>query len=101
MPEWGGFAVLPPHRAFEETLELAGGVQVRHVGGRHAPDSAVVVVPDSGVMLMGDCYFPPPFHLREEGDEMDFGMVRRLLAERHRWYVDSHSAPRESPGSET
>jgi glyoxylase-like metal-dependent hydrolase (beta-lactamase superfamily II) len=99
MQDWEDFAVVLPHRTFEQTLDL-GGVQVRHVGGRHAPDSAVVVVPDSGVMLLGDCYFPPPFHLREEGDGIDFELAKRLLAERHTWYVDAHSPPR-GPGSET
>jgi glyoxylase-like metal-dependent hydrolase (beta-lactamase superfamily II) len=108
MPDWDGFTIRLPDTIFEETAELRYGVQVRHVGGSHAPDSAVVVVPDSGVILLGDCYFPPPFHLREEGDGMDLGMVKGLLAERHAWYVDAHSAPRslraagrESPGSET
>jgi glyoxylase-like metal-dependent hydrolase (beta-lactamase superfamily II) len=101
MPDWDGFAVVPPHRTFEETLEPASGVRVRHVGGRHAPDSVVVVVPDSGVMLLGDCFYPPPFHLRADGDELDFGMVKRLLAERHAWYVDAHSEPRQGPGGET
>jgi len=70
------------------------------------------VVPDSGVMLLGDCFYPPPHHLRTETDTADFGMVRRLLGERHAWYVDAHSAPRrlaaaaeeaaeESPATET
>ncbi|GAA1586519.1 hypothetical protein GCM10009789_45170 [Kribbella sancticallisti] len=46
--------------------------------------------------------------LREEGDELDFGIVKRLLTERHAWYGDAHSAPRslrvarrEGPESET
>ncbi|WP_325025140.1 hypothetical protein [Kribbella sp.] len=60
-------------------------MDLRFVGGNHAPDSVVAVVPDSGVMLLG---------------------------ERHAWYVDAHSAPRrlaaasqeaagESPATET
>ncbi len=99
MPDWDGFEIRPPHRTFEDTKELAYGVQVRHVGGRHAPDSAVVTVPDAGVMLLGDCYFPPPFHLREEGDGLDHAMARRLLRERHAWYVDAHSPPRSLAGA--
>ncbi|MEU4394410.1 MBL fold metallo-hydrolase [Kribbella sp. NPDC023855] len=101
VPDWRDFAIRLPDRTFDDHLSLRTGVQVRHVGGRHAPDSSVVVVPDSGVMLLGDCYFPPPFHLRGEDDGIDFAMAKRLLAEGHRWYVDAHSAPRESPESET
>ena len=94
MADWDGFEVLPPHRTFEDELSLPTGVQLRHVGGNHATDSLVAFVPDSGVVLLGDCFYPPAFHLREEGDTTDFAMVRRLLAERHTWYVDAHSAPR-------
>ncbi|WP_433007540.1 MBL fold metallo-hydrolase [Kribbella sp. CA-294648] len=101
VPDWSDFAIRLPDRTFEDQLSLRTGVQVRHVGGRHAADSSVVVVPDSGVMLLGDCYFPPPFHLRTDDDGIDFAMAKRLLAEGHRWYVDAHSPPRESPESET
>lgn len=31
---------------------------------------------------------------------LDFALAKRLLAERHSWYVDAHSPPR-GPGSET
>lgn len=94
VPDWDGFAVIPPHRTFEDCLTLPGGVELRHVGGRHAPDSLVAVVRDSGVVLLGDCFYPPPYHRRAETDTTDFAMVRRLLAQRHDWYVDAHSAPR-------
>ena len=96
MPSWDGFAVRPPNRTFDDTLPLPTGVELRHVGGGHAEDSA-----DRGrprvrrSQLLGDCFYPPPFHLRGEDDTTDFAMVRRLLAERLDWYVDAHSAPRE------
>jgi glyoxylase-like metal-dependent hydrolase (beta-lactamase superfamily II) len=48
-----GFAVVPPHTEFDDALTLPGGIEVRHVGGRHSPDSTVVAVPDSGVLLLG------------------------------------------------
>jgi glyoxylase-like metal-dependent hydrolase (beta-lactamase superfamily II) len=67
---------------------------VRVICSYHALDSLVVGVPDSGVALLGDCLYAPPYRLRREGDTTDFGMVRKLLAERHEWYVDAHSAPR-------
>jgi glyoxylase-like metal-dependent hydrolase (beta-lactamase superfamily II) len=62
-----GFAVVPPHTEFDDALTLPGGIEVQHVGGRHSPDSTVVAVPDSGVLLLGDCFFPPPYHLRQPG----------------------------------
>ncbi|WP_206686326.1 MBL fold metallo-hydrolase [Kribbella qitaiheensis] len=101
MPDWDGFEVLPPHRTFEDKLDLAYGVQLRHVGGNHAPDSLVVTIPDARVMLLGDCYFPPPFHLRKETDGLDHAMARRLLRERHTWYVDAHSPPRSLTAANT
>ncbi|MFG3417288.1 MBL fold metallo-hydrolase [Micromonospora sp. NPDC048063] len=90
---WDGFAVLPPTRTFTDELELPVGVRVRHVGGAHAPDSTVVAVPDSGVLLLGDCFYPPPAHLRTPEDQPDLALVRRLLADDVHWYVASHQPP--------
>ena len=97
---WEGFAVVAPHTEFDDTLTLPGGVEVRHVGGRHAEDSTVVAVPDSGVLLLGDCFYPPPLHVRRPGDGLDVTLVRGLLADyppsRYAWYVDSHDDPKPS-----
>ena len=94
MPSFDGFRIVPPDTTFTDTLTLPTGVRLRHVGGQHAPDSLVVLDPESYVALLGDCFYPPPFHERSDGDGTDQRMVRRLLAERHDWYVDAHSAPR-------
>ncbi|GAB4051528.1 MBL fold metallo-hydrolase [Catellatospora paridis] len=98
MADWDGFAVVPPHTEFADTLTLRGGIEVHHVGGRHAEDSTVVAVPDSGVLLTGDCFYPPPHHLRQPGDTHDDQLIRSLLDEdtfgRFDWYVDSHHQPR-------
>ncbi|MEV6281317.1 MBL fold metallo-hydrolase [Kribbella sp. NPDC051770] len=96
VPDFSELRIVAPDTTFEETLLLPTGVQLRHVGGKHAPDSIVAVDPESDVMLLGDCYFPPPFHLRTEEDTPDFAMARRLLGERHAYSVDAHSAPRKS-----
>jgi len=96
MRTWEGFRIVPPHIEFTDTLALPGGVQVDHVGGRHAEDSTVVAVPDSGVVLLGDCFYPPPLHLRAPGDGLDAGLIR-TLAQTYRgydWFVDSHHYPR-------
>ncbi|MEU9661600.1 MBL fold metallo-hydrolase [Streptomyces chartreusis] len=100
MNSWEDFAVRPPTRTFAERLHLPGGIELRHVGGNHAPDSTVVAIPDSSVMLLGDCFYPPPFHLREPGpagDEIDLPQITALVAERFDWYVDSHSSPWRPP----
>jgi glyoxylase-like metal-dependent hydrolase (beta-lactamase superfamily II) len=97
---WDGFTVVAPHVEFDEELTLPGGVEVRHVGGGHAEDSTVVVVPDSGVVLLGDCFYPPPLHLRQPDDGLDVALIHRLLADfppsRYSWYADSHDEPKPS-----
>ncbi|QGN48464.1 MBL fold metallo-hydrolase [Micromonospora sp. WMMC415] len=88
---WDDFAVRPPTRTFTDGLDLPTGVLVRHVGGHHAPDSTVVVDPASGVLLLGDSWYPPPLHLRSPDDGPDLALVRRLLTDDVGWYVSSHS----------
>lgn len=94
VPSFAELRITPPHRSFDETLTLPTGVRLRHVGGQHSPDSVIVTDPESGVVFLGDCFYPPPFHERSDGDTVDQPMIRRLMAERHDWYVDAHSAPR-------
>jgi glyoxylase-like metal-dependent hydrolase (beta-lactamase superfamily II) len=95
MPDWDGFTILPPHRTFTDRLDLTGDVRLRHVGGQHAPDSLVVEVPDSGVLLLGDSFYPPPYHLRGPDDGPDLALVSGLLTDQFTWYVDSHSEPHD------
>ncbi|SBT42368.1 MBL fold metallo-hydrolase [Micromonospora auratinigra] len=90
---WDGFAVLPPTRTFTDELTLPTGVRLRHVGGRHASDSTVVLVPDSQVLLLGDCWYPPPAHLRGPAEGPDLAMAAGLLTDDVRWYVSAHDAP--------
>ncbi|WP_052590297.1 MBL fold metallo-hydrolase [Luteipulveratus mongoliensis] len=92
--DWSKLRVLPPHRTFDTSLELPTGVQVRHVGGQHAPDSSIVIDPESRVALLGDCFYPPPLHLRSPDDTADVPMLLGLLEEQHEWYVDAHDSPR-------
>ncbi|MBY8870251.1 MBL fold metallo-hydrolase [Micromonospora sp. PLK6-60] len=96
MRGWEGFRVVPPDVEFADTLDLPGGVRLRHVGGRHAEDSTVVAVPDSGVLLVGDCCYPPPLHLRAPDDGVDVRLIRRLAEtyDDYDWFVDSHDHPK-------
>jgi glyoxylase-like metal-dependent hydrolase (beta-lactamase superfamily II) len=93
MQGWDDFTILPPGRTFTDELTLPTGVRLRHVGGAHAPDSTVALVPDSKVALLGDCFYPPPAHLRAPDDDLDLAMVRDLLSDDYEWYVDSHGEP--------
>lgn len=93
MESWDGFTVVPAHRVFADRLVLPGGIEVRHVGGNHAPDSTVVADLDSSVMLLGDCYYPPPFHLRTPEDGPDLAQLAGLREEGFDWYVPSHGDP--------
>src|SRR5918993_373559 len=95
MPTWDGFAVVPPHVEFDDTVTLADGVVAHHVGGGHAPDATVVAVPDSGVLLFGDAVYPPPAHLRGPGrDRYDLAVAAKLLAlGDFDWYLGSHEGP--------
>ncbi|WP_298321745.1 MBL fold metallo-hydrolase [Haloactinopolyspora sp.] len=88
--------VLPERTFTEELTVIAGGatVHLRHVGGGHTPESIVVTVPGDGVLFLGDCYYPPPFHLRQPGDEPDLDMVASLISDDIEWYVESHDVPR-------
>jgi glyoxylase-like metal-dependent hydrolase (beta-lactamase superfamily II) len=92
VPDWTDFRIVLPDQTFEDTLTLPTGVVLRHVGGKHAPDSLVAL--DSSVILLGDSFYPPPYHLRGPEDTVDYGLIKRLLSERHSWYVDAHSPPR-------
>ncbi|NUR99146.1 MAG: MBL fold metallo-hydrolase [Kribbellaceae bacterium] len=92
VPDWSEFHVVVPDQTFDDTLTLPVGVTLRHVGGNHAPDSVIAIA--DGVALLGDAFYPPPYHLRTPEDTVDYAMVKRLLAECHDWYVDAHSAPR-------
>ncbi|MFD3404140.1 MBL fold metallo-hydrolase [Kribbella sp. NPDC058693] len=92
VPDWTGFRIVLPDETFDDTLTLPTGVVLRHVGGNHAPDSVIAVA--DGVALLGDAFYPPPYHLRTPDDTIDYAMVKQLLSEHHDWYVDAHSAPR-------
>ncbi|WP_422773815.1 MBL fold metallo-hydrolase [Plantactinospora sp. WMMC1484] len=93
MEGWDNFTILPPGRTFADELTLPSGVRLRHVGGAHAPDSTVVYVPDDGVALLGDCFYPPPAHLRNPDDGLDVALLRGLIDDDYEWYVQSHGEP--------
>ena len=93
---WAELVVLPPTRTFHQELLVATGLVVRHVGGRHAPDSAIVLDTESGVAILGDCFYPPPVHLRRDDDTHDRAMLHRLTRLPVDWLVEAHGPPRRA-----
>ena len=90
--DWDTFELVLPRHVFDTTHEInldGLTVSLEHVGGQHADDS--VVVSADGVMFVGDCYYPPIGEAYHPDNPPDFGMVERLLAYGHRWYVPGHS----------
>lgn len=88
--------VFIPSLTFSKRLRLYGDnltVELEHVGGQHAPDSIVVRVPEAGVLFLGDCYYPPPLHLRAAEPAPDLAMLAALLSDGYEWYIGGHDRP--------
>jgi glyoxylase-like metal-dependent hydrolase (beta-lactamase superfamily II) len=68
-------------------------VELEYVGGDHADDSIVVKVPEAGIMFLGDCYYPPPLHLRSGNLAPDVAMLRCLEIAGYELYVEGHDDP--------
>ncbi len=90
--------IAPPTAVFESAAEVSlGGVtcRIEHVGGDHDPGSAVVYVPDEGVLFLGDCLGsdiyggPEPAYTQAKV----FPLVERILGYQARWYVGGHGNP--------
>jgi glyoxylase-like metal-dependent hydrolase (beta-lactamase superfamily II) len=94
--DWDALRLVVPDRVFGARLDLdVGGVAVEldHVGGQHTADSIVVRVPSARVMFLGDCYYPPPYHLRAPDSRPDRAMLAGFLSRDYDWYVGSHEDP--------
>jgi glyoxylase-like metal-dependent hydrolase (beta-lactamase superfamily II) len=95
---WQDFRIVRPTITFSNEMELYIEdltLILQHVGGRHAPDSIVVKVPDAGVMFLGDCIYPPVLHERppEGDDDLNIPMMEALYAEDYAIYIDGHGNP--------
>lgn len=99
VPDWAELVVVPPTRTFDHELLVAPGLVVRHVGGRHAPDSAIVLDTESGVAVLGDCFYVPPVHLRRDDDTHDHAMLDQLTRLPVDWLVHGHGLPQRPPGT--
>ncbi|PSL06791.1 glyoxylase-like metal-dependent hydrolase (beta-lactamase superfamily II) [Haloactinopolyspora alba] len=95
--DFGELRIVVPDRTFTDRVTITEGgvtVHVEHVGGQHTPDSTVVRVPGDGVLFLGDSYYPPPYHLRSAGDDVDVALLTSLISDDIEWYVESHDVPR-------
>lgn len=84
-----GFHVRSPDVAYDTavTVELGRvGCRLVHVGGGHAPDSAVVFVERDRVLFVGDCLYCP-----EDDPAGVETLYAGLLAFDAELYVDSHA----------
>lgn len=94
--DWRAFKIILPTITFTHTLELyldGLTLDLQHVGGQHAPDSITVRIRESKVMFLGDCYYPPPAHLRKPDDNLDQHMLTALLAQDVAIFVEGHNDP--------
>lgn len=94
--EWDSFRIVLPEEVFEQEIlidldELV--LELEHVGGAHADDSIVVRLPQEGVMFLGDCYYPPPLHLRGPDAAPSLEMLRKLQNPAYPLYVEGHGSP--------
>lgn len=93
---WADFRILLPEIVFEDVLTLQLGeirIELEHVGGQHAEDSIIVRVPSAGIMFLGDCYYPPPLHLRTPESQPSFAMLAALESREYTLYVEGHDEP--------
>ncbi len=94
--DWATFRIVVPDIVFDNRMTLQLGpmsIELEHVGGQHAPDSIVVKVPQAQVMFLGDCYYPPPLHLRTPESKPSLAMLAALESEKYTLYVEGHDRP--------
>lgn len=96
--DWREFRICQPTITFNTHLTLYFDgltLELEAVGGRHAMDSIVVRIPEAGVMFVGDAYYPPPLHLRDEDDiDLDIAMLESFISDDYHLYVDGHGEQR-------
>jgi hypothetical protein len=44
-------------------------------------------------MFLGDCFYPPPYHLLKGGETISFSMLARLAQEDYDLFVEGHDRP--------
>ncbi|MBZ0287505.1 MAG: MBL fold metallo-hydrolase, partial [Anaerolineae bacterium] len=94
--DWRAFKIALPEVTFSDSLELhldGLTLDLRHVGGSHAPDSITIMVRQAGVLFVGDACYPPPPHLRKPEDVVDRRPLEAILEQEAVLYVEGHHEP--------
>lgn len=96
--DWRTFRVVAPDVTFSSRLRLyydAATLDMQHVGGQHAEDSIIVRIPESKVMFLGDCFYPPTFHeaTATNSGKLNVELLESLIDAAYDIYVDGHSQP--------
>ncbi|HEX2908478.1 MAG TPA: MBL fold metallo-hydrolase [Phototrophicaceae bacterium] len=95
--DWRSFHIVVPEITLSRLLRLYLDdltLEIEHVGGQHAPESVVVRAVEARVIFLGDCYYPPPAHLRRPNDTLDWELIKTLSSDNLDIYVDGHNPPR-------
>jgi glyoxylase-like metal-dependent hydrolase (beta-lactamase superfamily II) len=94
--DWDDFRIVVPETVFNESLTIHHeGIRIEllYVGGEHAGDSIVVKLPQYKVMFLGDCYYPPPLHLRTPESTHSASMLAGLVDNAYDHYIEGHDEP--------
>ena len=95
---WADLRIIMPTQTFNKTLHLpltGLTLTLTHVGGRHAPDSIVIHLPEERLLFVGDSYYAPPQHELQPGEPeiASLPMLETLLAYDVDWFIDGHNEP--------
>ena len=103
LPDRSSLKLRAPDISFTDQVDIdLSGVtcQVVHVGGDHAADSSIVVIPEEKVVFLGDCIYPD-LHSGEPNytTHQLFPLIDRLLSYQADFYLLAHH-PQPVPRSE-
>lgn len=96
--DWDSFEIIIPGIDFDDNRIIHHEgirIELEHVGGEHAEDSIVVKLPQESIMFIGDCYYPPPLHLRTPDSTISADMLASLIDEDYDLYIEGHDDPLE------
>ncbi|HEX7064539.1 MAG TPA: MBL fold metallo-hydrolase [Bacillales bacterium] len=97
--DWDHFRIVLPEITFDHKMEIhLDGVtlELNYIGGDHANDSIVIKVVESNLVFVGDCFYPPPLHLRKETDTHSLDVLKKLYDFSSDMYIHGHGEPTNS-----
>ncbi|WP_349408776.1 MBL fold metallo-hydrolase [Pseudalkalibacillus sp. SCS-8] len=94
--DWDSFEIKLPNITFKDRMMLHLGstsLELKFIGGIHASDSILVKDLKSNILFVGDCFYPPPIHLRKKEDTHSLDILKKLVAEEADLYIHGHGEP--------